>query len=138
MEKVIIMMIKEIIMKKLAKFFSIIMEKKDGSLLPTGEIISNEEAKFFLAYILQPLDWRLPVIVIHLVKSITGHHYINKIEDLQKVFSIVCSNNHFKCNFFAADRETELNLLHNKIYLCYESDIKAVIDEDMSLDEFYM
>ena len=55
-----------------------ITPKKNGAILPNGEILDDVKAKHFFAFLLQPLDWRLPIMALHLSKSEAGHFSLNE------------------------------------------------------------
>lgn len=98
--------------------------------------LSDNEVKFFFAYIMQPLDWRLPVIAIYLSKSLTGHPVLNDIKDIQLIASSVNSHTNFNCRFWAADGELALSSFHKLAFNRYKSNINKVIRGQMTINDF--
>ena len=101
-----------------------------------NEIISDEEAKFFFAFLLQPFDWRLPVMVIHLSKSLTGHQTLNEFYIIKNILTLINKHQHFSAHFFAADGELALNKLHREVFNRYKILIPQVIQGKLTINDF--
>lgn len=113
-----------------------IVTNENGSLFINSVFLKDHEAKYFFAFILQPLDWRLPVFVIHLSRSMTGHQTLNDIKDIKDILEIINAHSHFSVHFFAADGETSLSLLHQQAFDKYSSLIPQVLEGKINLDDF--
>ena len=97
--------------------------KQNGAILPNGELLKDKDAKHFFAFLLQPLDWRLPIIAIYLAKSPNGHFSINEYQDIISIVSVINEHPHFHAQFIAADGKLALNKLHLKVYEKYKKEI---------------
>ena len=52
-------------------------------------MLHDLQAKYFLAiFFLQPLDWRLPIMVTQVIKSIPGYIALNEYQDIQTIIGI--------------------------------------------------
>ena len=113
-----------------------ITPKKNGAILPNGEILDDVKAKHFFAFLLQPLDWRLPIMALHLSKSEAGHFSLNEYQDLLTLITKINSHPHFEIHFVSADGEQALSKLHSAIYERYKEKIKEVLDGTLSISDF--
>ena len=57
----------------------------------------------------------MPILVIHLSKSVNGRFTVNEAKDLHTIISIINSHPHFNVKFFAADGEQGLNAFHEEV-----------------------
>ena len=101
-----------------------------------GSGISHEKANYFFTMLLQPLNWKLPVTVIHLTKSSDGHFSVNEAEDIRTIFGIINNHPHFQARYFAADGEHGLNDFHQLAFEKYEEAIPEVLNKRMNIQDF--
>lgn len=54
--------------------------KENGALLPDSCVLQDSQVKHFIAIFLQLLDWRLPIMVTQVIKSMPGYITLNEYQ----------------------------------------------------------
>ncbi|KAK8853586.1 hypothetical protein M9Y10_017147 [Tritrichomonas musculus] len=73
---------KKIALQKKKLFNNIINGVFDPGFVPYQKVIDDKNAHNFMTFLLQPLVWHFPIIVIHLSKSENGSFDINNAYEL--------------------------------------------------------
>ena len=99
-------------------------------------VIDDINAENFITFIMQPLIWKLPVIVIHLTKSKTGSIEIEDANDINILFKTINQHQRFTARFLAADGNKSLDKLHKLSFNKYSDLIEKVVNGTISIDSF--
>ena len=99
-------------------------------------LLAENDSPNFITYLLQPLIWHLPIIVIKLSKSESGSIKLNDANDINIIFKIINSHKHFTAKYFAADGTKSLDELHRSAFDKYKSLIPDLISNKITIDQF--
>ena len=80
------------------------------------ELFIEKLNDYYFSFLLQPLDYNLPVMTLHLQKSDIGHISVKEAFDIKRLLNKINEHPHFKVQYFAADGESGLNKtkIHHK------------------------
>ena len=93
------------------------------------EVIQDFEVENFLTFIMQPLIWKLPILVIHLEKSKSGTITIQEANIINAIFKTINEHKRFQVRFLATDGTRSLDKLHKVSFQKYSKYILKVKKE---------
>ena len=96
----------------------------------------DDHPSYFFSFLFQPLDWRLPIIAVHLSQSETGHISLKEVLDIQTLLFKINSHKLFSVKYLAADGESGLNGFHQAIYNKYSAHIMDVLNGHITIEDF--
>lgn len=103
--------------------------------IPNSNEINENNSPNFITYLLQPLNWHFPIIVIKLTKSESGSITLHDALDINIIFKVINDHPHFKADCFAADGTKSLSALHRIAFDKYSSLIPKVVNNTISIDQ---
>ena len=82
------------------------------------------------------MNWKLPITIVHLEKSITGHFNKNDAMNMKIIIKEINKHSHFRCHFFAADGDKSLDVFHKEAFKKYETELIKYLKKEIKLDTF--